>query len=241
MYKALRNDGGNNPNPVLMTTTALLQKSQHVRDYVLCGDCEQLLNRKGESWVVHNAFTGREFRLQERVLRSQAVSPIDDPRLIAYAGAEIDGVDMEKLVYFGASLFWRASVHRWRLLDARIHGPLGRYEEELRRYLLGARLAEDVAIYVYVASHQEPWRSFLTMPLHTEDGSTTGMIFLAGLAYQLRVGSLLPVDLTWSSCHSQRKYIFTSTSMDDANAYVMLHTYLRQSGRDQQWSARLIV
>jgi hypothetical protein len=101
-----------------MTNKVLVHKSQHIKGHVLCGDCEQLLNRNGENWVVPNAFTGTQFRLQKCILRSQPISGTDDPRLIAYAGGEINCLDMEKIVYFGVSLFWRASAHKWKLLDS---------------------------------------------------------------------------------------------------------------------------
>jgi hypothetical protein len=234
--------GERNPNPLLLTSTVSVQKSQHIKDYLLCGDCEQLFSRKGEKWVIRNAFNGSEFRLQDRTIKSEPISPASDPRLVAYAGAEIEGVDMDKLVYFGLSLFWRASVHRWRLLDAAIHAPLGSHEEVLRRYLLrGQPLSDDIAIHVYVSPHQRPWRTFLTIGPQAEDGLNTVMIFLAGITYQLNVGKLLPVDLKWCSYHSSRKRIFTSTTMDDANAYATIHTYLKQSGHDEEWSAHLLV
>ncbi len=241
LYKVLRDIGEKNPNPVLLTNTTLVRKSQHIKDYVLCHDCEQLFSRKGEQWVARNTFTGTQFHLQQRLLRAEPVSPTDDERMIAYAGAEIEGVDMEKLVYFGISLFWRASVHKWRLLDGFIHSPLGPYEEVLRRHLLGTPLPREVTIHVYLSPRKQPWRSFVTMPPVTEEGLITGRIFLAGITYELRVGNVLPVDLAWCSYHSPRKYIFTSTTMDDANTYGTVHTYLEQSGHDKEWSVHLVV
>src|SRR6266851_5737539 len=62
---------------------------------------------------------------------------IAGPRLILW-GKKIPGVEIGKLAYFGASMFWRASVHDWRVgTDKSSRIALGLFEEKLRRYLLG--------------------------------------------------------------------------------------------------------
>ena len=30
-----------------------------------------------------------------------------------YAGAKVKSLDMDKIVYFGVSVFWRGAVHQW--------------------------------------------------------------------------------------------------------------------------------
>ena len=241
LYKALRDMGEQNPNHTLLSDTTLVRKSQHIADYVLCQDCEQLFNQRGESWVARNAYTGKSFRLQQSILAATPVSSADDPRMIAYAGAEIPEVDMNRLVYFGISLFWRASVHKWWLLDALIHSPLGPHEEMLRRYLLlGEPLDNRVTINVFISPHQRPWPSFSTLPLQTAEGVTIARTFLAGITFELRMGNVTPADLEWCSYHSARRYIFSSTTMDDVNAYRTMQAYLKQSGLDRKWSLKLV-
>jgi hypothetical protein len=60
---------------------------------------------------------------------------------------------MDKLVYFGASVFWRAAVCEWKLSSELIHIRLGGYAEELRRYLLDeATFPRDVVLHIGVSA-----------------------------------------------------------------------------------------
>ncbi len=62
------------------------------------------------------------------------------PKWRAYSAAETSTIDRAKLAYFALSVFWRASVHTWTSDDgAEVRIEFGaRYNEELRRYLIGA-------------------------------------------------------------------------------------------------------
>jgi hypothetical protein len=136
-YKALINKDGGNRDPVHLTSTALIQKSGQIKDYLLCHDCEQLFNRQGENWINRHVFDGTRFRLRDIVLASTPAEETEDDKLVPYAGTEIPSLDMDKLIYFGMSMFWRASVHKWILSDGEVHVPLGEAEEPLRLFLLG--------------------------------------------------------------------------------------------------------
>src|SRR5438270_10626815 len=43
-----------NPNPVMSINGELKQISDQYRGYVFCKDCEDLLNKNGEKWVLAN-------------------------------------------------------------------------------------------------------------------------------------------------------------------------------------------
>lgn len=49
---ALRAPSPKNPNPVVVTGMCMDQTSLQIRDYLVCGDCEQVLNKNGEDWVM---------------------------------------------------------------------------------------------------------------------------------------------------------------------------------------------
>src|SRR5580658_6026066 len=48
-YKRLRDGDGKNPNPFVVNENQALQTSEQITGYALCGECEELLNKNGET------------------------------------------------------------------------------------------------------------------------------------------------------------------------------------------------
>lgn len=133
MYRLLRSEQYPNSHP--RGRDQADETTLQVRQHLLCPDCEQRFNRRGEGWVMGRCWRGDEgFRIREILHRSQPL--IDRVELKVYAGAEIPELDMDKIVYFGASVFWRAAAAKWTILGESVHIALGRYEESLRAFLL---------------------------------------------------------------------------------------------------------
>lgn len=161
MYKHVRmgNRGG---DPIVVGRKVTAVTSRQVKDYLLCGDCEQLLNSNGEKWAAGNVWNGSDFQLRNRLNLAMPLFPLQDS--LAYSGTRV-GVDMDKLGYFGASLFWRAGVHVWNVgfgewstkLD------LGEWEEPLRLFLLGsAPFPANAVLIATVCSDDESAGCFMT-------------------------------------------------------------------------------
>jgi hypothetical protein len=152
LYALLRTAERKNANPVVISHVRARTTSAQARDYVFCGTCEQRLSTHGESWVMAHGSRKHEGFLLRDALRS--VPPIwPDADLLVYRAAEIPAIDVPKLIYFAASVFWRASIHEWEIEGERASsiclGP--RYEELLRRYLLGeAEFPENACLWVSV-------------------------------------------------------------------------------------------
>lgn len=134
-YKLAWAAGGRNPNPIVVTPKVALKTSRQVSDYLLCRDCEERFNKGGEKWIVENCWRGEtDFPLNAAL---KAATPIagSKPDLMIYFGASIPAIDLERIVYFAASVFWRAAVNDWG--ENPIKLDLGPYEDSLRRFLLG--------------------------------------------------------------------------------------------------------
>jgi hypothetical protein len=90
-------------------------KDQHIKDHVLCFDCEQRFDRNGESEVLYWVSPkSKTFRLGERlkVALPRDYDPSDlDQSINRYSGIDI-GVDMDKFAYFAISIIWRG-LARW--------------------------------------------------------------------------------------------------------------------------------
>jgi len=121
---------------------ALDSKDKHIKDYVLCFDCEQRFDRSGESGVLYWVSPkSKTFRLGERL---KVALPRDfdlsdpDQSINRFSGEDI-GVDMDKFAYFAISVVWRGAVHDWVMPDGSVrpHHALGDFVEPMRLYLLG--------------------------------------------------------------------------------------------------------
>jgi hypothetical protein len=143
LYENLRAPGY---EPVQLTSKVVRPTSRQTADYLLCNDCEQLLSKNGERWVLPRlAKYNASFPLYDLLTEKPPV--FDDGHLAVYATAGNPDVDRESLINFAIGLFWKASVHPWsgERQEARI--DLGEVGGNLRQFLLGqAALAENVAL-----------------------------------------------------------------------------------------------
>lgn len=123
-------------DPVLITTKVMMPTSRQTKHRLLCEDCEMLLNRNGEDWVLPTLATIAGAFPFYSLLQKQ--SPLfDEPGATAFAVSSNPEIHREALVHFALGIFWKASVHSWK--RARM-GPwidLGLQSEALRRFLRG--------------------------------------------------------------------------------------------------------
>ena len=103
-----------NPNPLVVSDKSAKQVSDQLRGHVFCKGCEELFNKNGEAWVLakipHDY--GEPFPLQDALAPEKPLAIGRDVNL--YDGSSIKAFDMEKLVYFGLSIFWRGAAHNWK-------------------------------------------------------------------------------------------------------------------------------
>jgi hypothetical protein len=138
LYKRLRTNERSDKNPVVIGKQKTLTSSKQASAHLLCADCEQLFNKKGENFVLRQCALPKEgFRLRDSL---QDISPIETTEQYrAYDLQQVPGSKVEDYLYYAASIFWRASVHSWKIGDQKIGQiSLGsKYEEEFRQYLVG--------------------------------------------------------------------------------------------------------
>jgi hypothetical protein len=159
LYRLIREGTWTNPNPVFVTKGHDVQTSSQLKRYLLCSSCEDLFSKNGESWVIARCFRGgsaNKFLLRDSL---RTVSPLKSDTtgdLVSTTG--IPAIDVDKIVYFAASVFWRASVIDWP-----IHGKLvpqinlGDLQRELADYLLGrSGFPTSCNLLVFVAGDVRP-------------------------------------------------------------------------------------
>lgn len=116
----------------------MIESSRQIHDYVLCHDCEQLLNSCGEQWVLRRLAIGYVSPLYYAL---EGFDPIyQDSNLSVYPTIGNPEFDSDKLIHFALGVFYKAAAHSW-LVDEksrrRVKLEFGPYEEPIRLYLLG--------------------------------------------------------------------------------------------------------
>jgi len=186
---------------------AVHSKDQHIKDYVLCFDCEQRFDRNGESEVLYWVSPkSKTFRLAER-----HYDPSDpDQSINRHSGADI-GVDMDKFAYFAVSVVWRGTAHDWVLPDGgvRPHDALGDFVEPMRLYLLGqAPFPPDISVIVIVGSDDESRKVWTIPGAHVEADCLNFRFQTFGVMFRVLMGYRQWEYLRERSCTSPRKCIF---------------------------------
>lgn len=200
-----------------MKRSVTIQKNEQVSDYVLCPICEQRFSQQGEEWVLAHCFRdGKGFKLHDLVVATQ---PLMGDQFRIYSGATIPQIDVEKLVYFGASVIWRGSIHTWKAGRDYVSSPkLGRtYNEQLRSYLLGqAAFPADAVVWVSLIPDPNIWNQF-TFPYGGKQQIYWQYRFsFLGITFQLFVGKRLDSRIRrMCSLRSPEMFIYVADETAD--------------------------
>jgi hypothetical protein len=191
-----------------------VRTTKQVRTHLLCDECEERFNAGGERWVLANAFQDSgQFPLQAAL---RAAKPVRDTETPAFSGIATPGVKVDHLVYFSASMFWRAAVHDWKIGERL---SLGSYEDELRRYLLGMDAFPQNAVSVIYVSDEDTPTAAATSPSggRARDEDYFQYSFhIPGLLFFLVLGKRMPSDLSFlCTVRSRDRLVFLSSKADE--------------------------
>lgn len=123
-YKRARDERFSNPNPIIVSEGVAVQHSKQHKEFLLCRDCEREFGQR-EDYVARISFQ-RDERAPFLDLIGNVVLAHERMRL-ALPGK----LDLAALVYFGASVIWRASISS-QITRCSL-GP--KYDERFRAYL----------------------------------------------------------------------------------------------------------
>lgn len=196
-YKTLRASSAKNMHPILFSERARLSTSKQAQEYLLCEECELRLKKQGEDWTLAHCFRGPgEFRMRQLLLNTAPLFADDDIQL--YKANDVAGIDLGSIVYFGVSVFWRASVRRWSLPGAPSFSiDLGPYQEPMRGFLLGeSGFPGGVTLHVAVSSNEEV-AAYFVIPMSGNDGPNRchyHKFSIPGMQFLLFAGGGMPQD-----------------------------------------------
>jgi hypothetical protein len=213
VYAQLRGATQQNPNPVLISNRNSIATSRQITGRVLCGKCEQRFSKFGEAWVLGNMARADGFKIQDTVIASQ---PLGANETIAfYSSKSMPEIDMDALVYFSMSVFWRASAHIWRKISGPMEGiDLGPFEEPIRRFLLGDKFPADTVILVSVWPTKEVLPAAYTPRRGKSPDCHFFNFLIPGLEFKLFTGRRIPDSLRAMCSHaSSEKFLYSAMSI----------------------------
>lgn len=165
-----------------------------MQEYLLCTSCEARFKNNGEDWIIVNSYRGRGggFALRE-ILLQQTPYQTDGNRKL-YSCIDVPGVDIEKIIYFAASVFWRASARMWRRDERTIKIDLAQYQEPLRLFLLGMSPFPDrMALHTWISSLDGDLLASLHSPeANRVQGVRAYQFAVPGITFRLMVGGHIP-------------------------------------------------
>jgi hypothetical protein len=199
VYALLRSSADDSPlrvgDDVIMLTDRQMQHP------LLCEECEDILNKGGETWTIPKlATTKKTFPLYDILTE---FPPETKPQAGAmYFAARNPKIDVEKLTHFGMGIFWKASIHSWKGKEKSPLIDLGPYSDTIRIWLRGEggfppnvcmsiMLSRPelalIALHGPVETPHKPWRIFV--------------LYICGITFILNVGRLMDLDTRMGCFH----------------------------------------
>jgi len=190
-YKLLRtNDERTDRNPVVITHNLATTTSNQVAKPLLCSNCEDLFSKNGEKYICNQcAKPDGQFSLRNKL--NTLNTYLKDSQISSYDIHGLPDLKADKIIYFAASIFWRASATCWEISGKPIpQFSLGAiYQEQLRQFLLGqAAFPQKARLIVYISS-ENPAPLIVTSPNSNRiDGVRYHKFFVPGMLFKLFIG-----------------------------------------------------
>jgi hypothetical protein len=215
---------------MIITDRRVYTTAKQAQDYLLCSDCEDRFRVNGEDWVLAYFYRGRGrgFKLREILLQQTSLF-IDGNRQL-YACAGVPNLDMDKMIYFAASFFWRTAVHVWKRDERTITIDLGKYAEPLRRFLLGEiPFPEGMALHTWISSFDGDLLAKLHLPeARRIEGFHTYQFAIPGIHFRLMVASHMPQRwFEWSTAPGPHRLVGIMPELDQREFLDMSQRYQR--------------
>jgi len=220
--------------PIKVGGGFVIPTDRQTQDYLLCEDCEGVLNDGGERWILDKLATWeRTFPLYDVLTK---VAPLfDEDGMVVYLAAQNPEIEVEKLTHFALGLFWKASVHSWREDTTYPRIDLGPYSEEIRKWLRGQN---GFPKYVYpVVVIEKPQRAQITMNDPYEgirQGWRTHFVHVPGVLFMMALGKTVDDSVRALAITNAGNPINVSDALTDDFEKLMVET-LRKSRKTQAY------
>src|SRR6266851_9837748 len=235
LYGYCRN--ADDESPMRVGDGVVIQTDRQLQDYLLCLECEDILNKGGETWVNPKLATiQKSFPLYDIVMKGPAAHADEKGGL--YFAALNPEIDVEKLTHFAMGIFWKASVHSWKGNEKSPLIQLGLYRENIRTWLRGESAFPKYVCLTVMVARPENALIVLTGPTERPPGRWHSFsLSVPGVMFTLEVGKQIDLEMRMTCFHENPMHpIFISDDVMGV-AWNKLGEHYRESRKTKGYLA----
>jgi hypothetical protein len=183
-------------SPILVGEGMVRPTDRHWKAYLLCLECEDILNKKGETWVCPRlGWPEARFPLFDMFEKAGGWCEAGQFEAIYY-GANNPEIQVEKIMHFALGMFWRASVHSWVGREKPTMIDLGRFGEPIRAWLHGTAPFPPMTFVDVILARPQKLQLNLIQPAFVPTGKPwkTYKFYALGAMFTLTVGDFVPME-----------------------------------------------
>lgn len=185
MYDYCRPPG---ESPISISSELVIVSDRQLQDYLLCANCEESLNKGGETWLLPllSHYQG-PFPFYD--LLTKFPPDVAAEKSAAYATVKNPEIHADKLIHFAMGVFWKASVHSWSGSRTEPMIELGTYREAIRKFLRGeAGFPKNTALTIGVLPPPAQQISFHNPYRGSNTEWHNFLFYIPGIEFALAVG-----------------------------------------------------
>jgi hypothetical protein len=197
LYQEMNDPKGPIKNMIVVTPQGTFQSPEQFHMPLLCQACEIQFQKGGENWTLANRYrSDGSFPLRDLLLSSTPETEREDGIKI-YEARKVSGLMVDQLVYFAASLFWRAGITDWKVrfaeapkidLNTNLMG-------ELQNYLLGSGpFPAAASVFVLVDAEATPQRVMVSPRKVADVPYVRFETHIPGMIFELSINVVPPLD-----------------------------------------------
>ncbi len=235
LYAYCRN--ADDESPMRVGDGVVIQTDRQLQDYLLCLECEDILNKGGEMWVNPKLATiQKSFPLYDIVMKGPAAHADEKGGL--YFAALNPEIDVEKLTHFAMGIFWKASVHSWKGNEKSPLIQLGPYGETIRTWLRDESAFPKYVCLTVLVARPENALIVLTGPTERLPGRWHSFsLSVPGIMFTLEVGKQIDLEMRMTCFHENPMHpIFISDDVMGV-AWNKLGEHFRESRKTKGYLA----
>jgi hypothetical protein len=183
--------------PIKVGGGVLIPTDRQTQAYLLCEECEDILNKGGEMWIAGKLATWeRSFPLYDLLMKGPP--EFDEKDMAVYFAAKNSEIDVEKLTHFALGMFWKASVHSWSGSKTAASIELGLYSEKIRTWLRSKSWFPEDMYLIVVVSRPLRAQIVLNEPYEARrEGWQNFFVYVPGVLFMLNVGKTVDESMRW--------------------------------------------